>query len=38
MDEDMNILHINTLVFNDVEFLAVIPNFFLEKWKIFVMY
>ena len=42
IDEDMNILHINTLVFNassaNVEYPAVIPNFFCKKWKILVMY
>ena len=41
IDEDMNILHINTFVFNasieNVEYPAVIPNFFCKKWKTFVV-
>ena len=42
VDEDMNVLHINTFVFNasinNVENPAVIPNFFNWKWKMCVMY
>ena len=42
IDEDMNIHHINTFVFNasieNVETPAVLPRFFCRKWKIFVMY
>ena len=42
IDWDMNILHINTFVFNafieTVEYPAIIPNFFCRTWKIFVMY
>ena len=42
IDEDMNILHVNTFVFNasidNVECSAVIPNFLCKNWKTFVMY
>ena len=41
IDEEMNILHINTFVFNAsieiFQYPAVIPKFFGRKWKIVVM-